>query len=223
MLDEIANVVVNKLDKFELIIPISMKTDLIRVRIDNDTEHKTAAALGTPPAQFANQSNRMSPAGVPMFYGAYDLKTAFSETFDPEIHEGAIASVGTFRPLRQLRILDLANLPNVPSIFDEDEQHLIHPLRFLHSFASDISKPIQRDGREHIDYVPTQIVTEYFRRIFKIDNQCIDGISYRSSKKGGEIAFVLFCENEQCIDGDPIGHESELLQLVSAEHFKAST
>ena len=39
--------------------------------------------LSSPPLQRAKQPNRMSPAGVPMFYGAEDFDTAFQETFDP--------------------------------------------------------------------------------------------------------------------------------------------
>jgi len=162
----------------------------------------------------------MSPAGIPMFYGAFDLDTAHAETFDPAMHAGKALSVGTFRSLRDLTLLDLAELPPVPSVFDLDRQPLIHSLRFLHAFAADISQPIARDGREHIEYVPTQIVTEYFRRLFRsAEGRSLDGIIYRSAKHEGANAFVLFCENEQCIDVDAPEDEGSLLRLASISYL----
>lgn len=222
MLDAIASVVVDKLREYRLIRSLEPDTELIRVRLDAEVQHKSASALGAPPAKFATQSNRMSPAGVPMFYGAYDVETALAETFDPDISKDAIVSVGIFKPVRELRILDLANLPEPPSIYDEEGNYLIHALSFLHSFAYDISRPIKRDGREHIEYVPTQIVTEYFRRVFRIDDERIDGVAYTSSRAKGKSAFVLFCDNEQCIDGDPTGKANEMLQLIAVEHSLVS-
>jgi hypothetical protein len=223
MLDTIADVIVRKLGDYGLVSSITTDQRVVRVRLDAEREHTTASALGSPPAEFARRSNRMSPAGVPMFYGAFNIQTALAETFDPDISEDPIVSAGTFKPVRDLRILDLANLPEIPSIYDEDRNYLVHALRFLHAFAHDISKPIERDGREHVEYVPTQIVTEYFRRVFEIEGQRLDGIGYRSSRADAENAFVLFCENEQCIDGEPTGEEAEMLQLVAVEHFKASS
>ena len=79
------------------------------------------------------------------------------------------------------------------------------------------------DGREHIEYVPTQIVTEYFRRIFRVEGRRLDGIIYESSRVVGRNAFVLFCENSQCIDGEPTGEESEMLKLVAVTHFRAKS
>lgn len=51
-------------------------------------------------------------------------------------------SIGVFRSVRDLRVLDLAQLRDIPSVFDTERRHLIHPLRFLHAFANDLSKPI---------------------------------------------------------------------------------
>lgn len=222
MLDTIASVVVDKLGDYSLIRSLELGSELVRVRLDAKVQHKSASALGAPPAEFATQSNRMSPAGVPMFYGAFDFETAFAETVDHDTSKDAIVSVGKFKPLRALRILDLANLPELPSIYDEDRNYLIHALSFLHAFAYDISRPIQRDGREHIEYVPTQIVTEYFRRVFRIEGERLDGVAYTSSRAKGKSAFVIFCENEQCIDGEPTGKDGELLKLSAVEHSLVS-
>ena len=70
---------------------------------------------------------------------------------------------------------------------------------FLRGFAHDISQPVLKDEREHIDYVPTQILSEHIRHIYKTpDNAAIDGIIYKSSKEGANDACVIFIENEDC-------------------------
>jgi HEPN/RES N-terminal domain 1/RES domain len=217
MLSIIAHIVKSELE--EDVIKIIKTTDnLVRIRIGSSA-YEAATEIGTPKAEFALQSNRMSPAGIPMFYGAFDFETARAETYDPKVHIGQIVSVGTFQPLRDLVILDLAVLPNVPSIFDKNKRRLIHSLRFLHSFAHDISKKINHDGREHIEYVPTQIVTEYFRRVFRTKiNQPLDGVIYRSSRISDRRAFVIFCENQDCIDPNTKPKGNHLLRLTFVEH-----
>lgn len=222
MLAAIGATVNDELADLSLINEIPIDTDLVRIRI-GEKEFHAAEEVGTPPAESANQPNRMSPAGIAMFYGAFDVDTAKAETFDPNQHAGQILSIARFRPTRALRVLDLADLPDIPSVFDENGHSRIHPLRFLHAFAQDIIQPIARDGREHIEYVPTQIVTEYFRRVFRdAGGASLDGLIYNSSRDGGKRAFVLFCENEQCFRSDekPTFME-QLVELVSVAHENA--
>lgn len=218
VLAAVSNTIATKLDGKGLIRTIAAVTNLFRIRVD-DKPQTAATEIGTPKPEHARQSNRMSPAGIPMFYGAFDKDTAYAEAFDPVAHSGKVLTIGTFRALRELLVLDLADLPPVPSVFDIDHQDLIHPLRFLHEFADDISQPITRDGREHIEYVPTQIVTEYFRRVFRTpDVRQLDGIIYRSAKRPAQRAFVLFCENAQCIDAGDEPSAEALLRLVAVAH-----
>lgn len=197
---------------------VTNTTEIVRIRVDI-VPHDRAGMIGTPKAEHAKQSNRMSPAGIPMFYGALDQETARAETFDLALHAGMTLSVGTFLPVRDLTLLNLADLPPVPSVFDADRAKYIHPLRFLEAFAADISQPIARDGREHIEYVPTQIVTEFFRRIFRLpDGSAIDGIIYGSAKNADGKAVVLFCENQQCVEEANANNAGAMLQLVAVDH-----
>lgn len=45
-------------------------------------------------------------------------------------------------------------------------------LLFLREFVKSITLPVVHDGREHIEYVPTQVLTEYFRQqVTTLDGQ----------------------------------------------------
>lgn len=123
----------------------------------------TAAELGTAPREFANYPNRMSPAGIPMFYGAFDEPTAVIETYDPSRTGDREIALARFATLRPLRVLDLTALPEMPSQFDPSNRGKRLPLKFLRSFGREIARPVARDDGAHTEYVPTQIVTEFVR------------------------------------------------------------
>lgn len=60
--------------------------------------------------------------------------------------------------------MDLTNLPEYPSVFGSDEANLDRPgVHLIHAFADDFIRPVEKDGREHIECVPSQVVTEYVR------------------------------------------------------------
>ncbi len=173
---------------------------LIRARQHKASLTLTKASdLGSPPHERASQS-RMSPAGISMFYAAADEKTAFLETHNPRDTRSRCMTFGRFLAARKLRIVDLTEIPDVPSIFDEDRFYTRQGIIFLRQFAADISKPIERDGREHYEYVPTQVVAEYFRSVLKIDGKSIDGIAFRSSRRGAGISYCIFANQSGCFD-----------------------
>ena len=154
----------------------------------------------------------MSPAGIVMFYGAFDSETAIWETFQPnrEHATNKVVSVAQFRSNRPLTVLDLTNLPSRPSFFGDYEMH--HAISFLWDFNQDLTKPIARDGMEHLDYVPTQIVSEYFRHRFETEGgSLLDGIVYLSSKTSSP-ACVLFFDQYDC--GGVASATTPALQLL---------
>lgn len=184
-----------------LIKQIQTGTPIWRVRIHKEKDKLVKDYDFTaPPIKKAKYSNRMSPAGVPMFYGAEDFNTAYQETVDPGKIEGKIITGGCFKTVTLLHVLDLVDIPDVPSFFNKEAVDISADLIFLRNFADDLSEPIQRDGQEHIEYVPTQAFTEYVRWETKTnDGQSIDGIRYRSSKNG-KSCYVLFCKQDECVD-----------------------
>lgn len=143
--------------------------------------------ITSPPNLKAKQS-RMSPAGISMFYGAFDQETAIIETDCI----GKSKKLGKFSLIKDLVVIDLTMLPQFSFWMPGDKEGI----GFLHSFSLEISKPIQNDF-VHIEYVPSQVFTEYLRYIYNtIDNCKLDGIIYNSSLKGAKKNIVLFYDQE---------------------------
>lgn len=168
-----------------------------RAREHEESEiFKSACDLGPPPRE-KTRSNRMSPMGISMFYGSSDSETAIAE-----IHKNEnVITIGAFDTVKDLIVLDLQNIPSYPSLFDNNSRHLRGLFRFLQHFVGDVSRPVEWDGKEHIEYIPTQIVTEYFRHQFRtIDGQHLHGILYPSSRHEGGKCCVLFCSQEKCME-----------------------
>lgn len=162
-----------------------------------------AASLGPAPARSAG-ANRMSPAGIAMFYGAADEATALHETAAFTVAEHAV--VGVFHPARPLRMLNLraAATEHDISPFDEDRLTLRGLLMFFSEFQRHISAPVTPDGRQHIDYVPTQILAEYFRQAV---TPRLDGIIFASSHTG-ESNYVVFATGENVVDNDTVAADA---------------
>lgn len=156
---------------------------------------QTAVDLGSPPLN-KTQANRMSPHGISMFYGSRNDETCRAELGEPRLK----ATYGYFTTLRQLNLLDLVDIPSVPTIFDAVRRHQRQSLQFLHGFVRDLAAPVRRDGMEYTEYVPTQIVTEYFRHRYNHDGEAVHGILYPSSQIANGINVVLFCDNQLCCD-----------------------
>jgi len=175
-------------------------TRLYRVRNAKPGETlRTPLELGPPSAARSRLPTRMSPAGIPMFYGADDGETALWETWD----EAGLYVTACFEFVRDVLILDLTKVPRVPSLFeplaDSAETDPRYELIFLHQFMREVSEPIDRQGRAHVDYVPTQIVAEYFRAFPLEDGRRIDGIKYASARRPGHSCYALFAGPEQVI------------------------
>ncbi|HEX5276215.1 MAG TPA: HEPN-associated N-terminal domain-containing protein [Fluviicoccus sp.] len=208
--------------RLNLVRVIPAGTWVYRLRIhDANTSLKSASELGSPPVEACVFPNRMSPAGISMFYGAFDKETCIAETYRPDgkHHNGTF---GHFKNLRDLVLLDLTKVPFTPSIFEPCSRDTRHNIAFLRGFIGDITMPVQKDGREHIEYVPTQVVSEYVRHVLKIGDKPLDGIVYLSSRERGSAACVLFFDNEACVDSvHGTGGEELHLYKVSHDSFCA--
>ena len=160
--------------------------------------------MGPPlPEDIKHISNRMSPPGIPIFYGSLDKTTALSEI--SYIKRNRYANIATFKLLKDIEIIDFGTKDTMkvpkfsnPSQIDKEKWHNI---LFMRAIGQKFSESIEKDGREHTDYLPTQVFTEYIRH--KMKN--IKGIKYDSSKtRGANLALFLnqkehFCDDESNI------------------------
>jgi hypothetical protein len=170
-------------------------TNLYRVRVHNSSITPTEAHEFGPPPNDQSAANRMSPTGISMFYAATGPRTALAET-SPRADKD-YSSLTQWRAIRPLRIVDFTRHPNVPSFYEAERSRERDQLLFLADFVKDITKPVDLGGSEHIEYVPTQIVTEYFRHVFRtLDGKRVDGIMYPSARHPGGKCVTLFAGYE---------------------------
>lgn len=168
----------------DLLIELPAGSTLYRGRMtDNarklleDVLEEPSTELGSSPPSLAG-NNRLSPPGISLFYSADDLHVAVAEIALHSKYDEAV--VGAFKTTRPLRLLDFTRpLTKLPSIFatDEDSRRRWMFARFKKHFTDLITAPVVLDGRESIDYTPTQVVAEWLRWV---PEQRINGIAWPS-------------------------------------------
>ena len=205
-----------------------LKTVPAGIRVWRVRDHEVGRALElpkdltAPPVEHARQPNRFSPPGIPMFYAADEFETACLEVTAAREKSSVKMSVSgvQFRNMIPLNILDLTSVPALPSYFSQHGPRRRHVLTFLKKFAADISLPIRKDGVQHIEYVPTQVFTEFVRYILKIAPFWpIHGMKY-SSSRDGKPSWVIFANQAECLPHDaPLDFVRQILQCIP-ESFK---
>lgn len=158
-----------------------------------------AKDITAPPTEIATYPNRMSPAGISMFYGAIAEKTALLEVVDTEDKEKTYVTSVIFRNKESLNLIDFTKLPLL-NPFNSKQLKDYYLISFLQDFIRDLSKPIQHDNKIHIEYVPTQVLTEFFRYIHPDHKIRVDGIIYPSSKDFKGKAIVLFMDHKESLE-----------------------
>ena len=134
------------------------------------------------------KEGRANPKGVPVFYSARDQKTAIAET-RPWI--GAFVSYGLFTAKRDLRMVNCSdnhmgtrNLSTTLKYSKNEPDSQTKEKWVWHDIDEAFSEPIS-PSEDLADYVPPQILSEFFRR------EQFDGIVFRSSIGPGK-NIVLF-------------------------------
>jgi hypothetical protein len=112
----------------------------------------------------------------------------------------------------------------VPSIFDAERRHLQPVIRFLREFSELVSEPVTtpaRSEQEVVAYVPTQIVSEYFRTIFAREYPPVLGLIYQSARRDHGVSCVLFVSRDGCVDaGAPLSGGEVALLLEDVERHE---
>lgn len=174
----------------KLVKSVPATTRMYRVRRTTEgIEFTEFHEVGPPPEEHVG-AGRMNPPGISYFYLALERETALAEVLDkPPCH----AAVAEFETIKELLLLDLTELPSLPSIFDSERRGERQGLLFLDSFVDAIAIPVTRDGREHVEYIPSQVVCEFFAQVMRIDGKGqLDGIEYPSAVRPGGKNVVVF-------------------------------
>ena len=133
-----------------------------------------------------------------MFYGSENLETAVLETASGS----GTFSVGKFKTNRPIVLLDISNVPPLPSIFkmipDTLEVDPRRAIEFLAHISEEISKPITRDGHQHIEYVPTQVVTEFIRAQELLGRAANRRNKVRERQEPGSFLLRSVCDSRGC-------------------------
>ncbi|WP_023270157.1 RES family NAD+ phosphorylase [Acinetobacter gyllenbergii] len=194
--------------EFNLIKTIRKNSIFYRVRSHSENEIiKEFHQIGAAPKKKAS-AGRMNPAGIPYFYIANSLHTAQNEAITDEKHW----SYGAFKLKKDIKVIDFSNLPKNPSIFDTVNYKNRQKIIFLYDLVNDMSRPIQSDDKEHIEYIPTQVVSEYFRYRFKPE---VKGIKYKSVKKSNGFNIAFFESDNTNI--------KEFFELINIEKGQITT
>lgn len=182
--------------------PIEKGTKLFRARIEKRGTKFKHKDLTSPPIELSRH-NRMSPAGISFFYGSLEEPRTCINEIRPSVGERVV--VAEFRVNRKLSVLDLSqDIEKETSIFSKDYSY-DHERRnsFLRLFVAEIAKPIRPMDQE-IDYVPTQVFTEFvrwwdYRDIYFWDTNTdkakpdyIDGMVFPSSLRENGKNIVFF-------------------------------
>lgn len=149
--------------------------------------------MGCPPKPKAT-AGRANPIGIPYLYLCDMAKTTYYEVRAVYLDR---LSVGIFEVTRDLKIVDFIHNVSLYNLYTDDmmpfKENIIKK-KVIDAISSDLSKPLRRYDSE-LEYVPTQLICEYCRRIVGAD-----GITFKSSlhKKGRN--YVLFDETSvKCI------------------------
>lgn len=216
---EILDYIGKSIENLGLIKTLHKHTTFFRGRMHNaDEKIEDAALLGSPPNEVA-KADRMSPEGISMFYCANNAETALYEIYNKNKE---IATIAEFYNMQDIKCIDFTRIDEitVPSLFDEQNRNNREAIIFLKYFNESITRRIEK--LKGVEYVPIQIVAEYFRHLFLTsDGSKIDGIIYNSSIVKNGVCYALFFNNKQCIYSEKNKDQCKLrLRKSSIKRYK---
>jgi hypothetical protein len=153
-----------------------------------------SSQLGPPPEKL-RRAGRMNASGILAFYGAFDADTCVAE-LRPAVGETVVSA--RFELTRPILVLDTTKFtgrPKAINIFAPTYVTRMRLWKFMAKFMNEISRPCLPDD-EHLDYVPTQVVSEYLVHLHKLkiddDERSIEAIIYRSAQNGNGKNIAIF-------------------------------
>lgn len=188
ILSSLKNLIVTQ----KLVHELSQGSILYRARRVKDKNNVYSFSDITAAPDSVATVNRMSPAGVSLFYASFNENTAIDECVGDKADAILLGEFATKKPMS---VLDLTQIPG-PSFWIDNWQEN----QFLHRFNQEITKKLNPDDKNLLQYIPTQVFTEFLRYMFTDENgNRLDGMIYGSSKTR-EKNVVLFCNQKESWD-----------------------
>lgn len=166
--------------------------------------------LDKPPKRYAGY-NRFSPAGISYIYLAESLNTALIETRSTVGQESAY---GEFELSTGLRIIDLRKRALLEHLDYFDEEFSSSKFCFLSTFTRSIALPVS-EGDKLIDYVPTQIISEF------LWSKGYDGFLYDSSLSRLGYNLVIFEKRYDLKRYGIVESQSALYRVISSKEIES--
>lgn len=149
--------------------------------------------MGCPPKELAT-AGRANPIGIPYLYLSDSAKTTYFEVRAVYLDK---LSVGTFKVEREIKLVDFIYDVNLFLAYNDGTtplKEIVIKKKIIDAISEDLSKPLRRYDSE-LEYVPTQLICEYCKRIVGAD-----GISFESSLHKGGRNYVLFDDSSvKCV------------------------
>jgi hypothetical protein len=145
------------------------------------------------PRRNAACEGRANPKGIPCLYTSTDRNTAMSE-IRPWM--GATISLGRFSTTKQLRLVDLT-LGHDFKLTPDHLFGLVSPDEIQKGVWAQVDRAFSTpvtDDPATAEYVPTQVIAEFFRRAGH------DGLVYRSALSDGFNIALFDLDSAQLID-----------------------
>lgn len=199
----------------DLLVELPAGSTLYRGRMTDDAaallekvNEEPSGQLASAPSHMA-EAGRLSAKGIGLFYAADDRDTVVAEIALHSNYDQAV--VGGFKTTRPLQVLDFSReLTKLPSIFatDAESRGRWTFARFKKHFTEKISAPVVLDGRQLVDYSPTQVVSEWLRFVPRTR---IDGIAWPShvASGAGKNVMLFFAPGTDFQTDPPTASELE--------------
>lgn len=168
--------------------------------------------LGPPPAHIAGEG-RLNPSGLPVFYGALDIDTAYAEIRAPV---GSYVVSTKFKICKELKLLDLSRLRPIledGELFDRLSPKVQNQLSNLMFIGAKLAFPVL-PGHEHNGYLTTQAIADFLSTLHTPN---LDGIIYSSSQKLGGKNVVIF-QKSSSITPNSTSLDDYYFRLFNIEH-----
>jgi RES domain-containing protein len=188
---DVLPMIAEHLRQFICTLPAGVEVHRARIRHRGQTWQPTADQMGPPPKTLTT-AGRMNPAGIPYLYTSFDKTTSRREIGVPARTSRSVFTA-VFTVTSPLTVIDLTALPPLPSVFDIDNKAAREQALFVRGFVDAISIPVTKDGSEHIDYVPSQVVCEYLAQVFNAGKDIkLAGLIYPSAVQTDGKNLVVF-------------------------------